>query len=99
MNIQNLMAQAQKMQKDITKKKEEIDNSTFEGTSEWVTVEINGKKELQKVNITFEGTIEQDDKEMLEDMIKIAVNDAVKKIDKEVESTMGAYGSSLNGLF
>ena len=41
MNIQNLMAQAQKMQKDITKKKEEIDNSTFEGTSEWVTVEIN----------------------------------------------------------
>ena len=44
MNIQNLMAQAQKMQKDITKKKEEIDNSTFEGTSEWVTVEIKGKK-------------------------------------------------------
>ena len=99
MNIQNLMAQAQKMQKEITKKKEEIDNSIFEGTSEWVKVKMNGKKELEKVNITFEGTIEQDDKEMLEDMIKIAVNDAVKKIDKEVESTMGTYGSSLNGLF
>ncbi len=99
MNIQNLMAQAQKMQKDITKKKEEIDNSTFEGTSEWVTVEINGKKELQKVNITFEGTIEQDDKEMLEDMIKIAINNAVKKVDQEIEDKMGAYGSSLNGLF
>ncbi len=99
MNIQNLMAQAQKMQKDITKKKEEIDNSTFEGTSEWVTVEINGKKELQKVNITFKGTIEQDDKEMLEDMIKIAINNAVKKVDQEIEDKMGAYGSSLNGLF
>ena len=99
MNIQNLMAQAQKMQKEITKKKEKIDNSIFTGTSEWVNVEMNGKKEIERVKITFEGTIEQDDKEMLEDMIKIAVNDAVGKIDKEVESKMGAYGSSFNGLF
>ncbi len=99
MNIQNLMAQAQKMQKEITKKKEEIDNSIFTGTSEWVNVEMNGKKEIERVKITFEGTIEQDDKEMLEDMIKIAVDDAVGKIDKEVESKMGAYGSSFNGLF
>ena len=99
MNIQNVMAQAQKMQKEITKKKEEIDNSSFEGTSEWVKVTINGKKEVEKVNITFEGTIEDDDKEMLEDMIKIAMNDAVKKVDQEVENKMGAYGSSFNGLF
>ena len=62
MNIQNLMAQAQKMQKEITKKKEEIDNSIFTGTSEWVNVEMNGKKEIERVKITFEGTIEQDDK-------------------------------------
>ena len=99
MNIQNLMAQANKLQKEISKRKEEIDNSIFEGTSEWVKVEINGKKEIVKVNITFEGTIESDDKEMLEDMIKIAINNAVKKVDQEIESKMGSYGSSLNGLF
>lgn len=99
MNIQNLMAQAQKMQKEISKKKEEIDNTTFEGVSEWIKVEMNGKKEIEKVKVIFDGIIEEDDKEMLEDMIKIAVNDAVKKIDKEVENKMGAYGSSLNGLF
>ena len=99
MNIQNLMAHANKLQKEISKKKEEIDNSIFEGTSEWVKVEINGKKEIVKVNITFEGTIESDDKEMLEDMIKIAINNAVKKVDQEIESKMGSYGSSLNGLF
>ena len=93
------MAQAQKMQKEISKKKEEIDNSTFEGTSEWVKVEINGKKELQKITITYEGTIESDDREMLEDMIKIAMNDATTKVDTEIENKMGAYGSSLNGLF
>ena len=99
MNIQSLIAQAQKMQKEISKKKEEIDNSTFEGTSEWVKVEINGKKELQKITITYEGTIESDDREMLEDMIKIAMNDATTKVDTEIENKMGAYGSSLNGLF
>ena len=97
MNIQNLMAQAQKMQKEITKKKEEIDNSIFTGTSEWLTVEMNGKKEIEKVKITYEGNIEQDDKEMLEDMIMIAIKDAFSKIDKETESKLGQY-ASMSGL-
>ena len=99
MNMQQIMAQAQKMQRDITKKKEEIDNSTFEGTSEWVKVEINGKKEVQKIKILFEGTIEDDDKEALEDMIKIALNKAVVAVDKEIEEKMGAFGSGFGGLF
>lgn len=98
MNMQNLMAQAQKMQREITKKKEEIDNSLFTGESEWVTVTMNGKKELQDIKIKFEGSIDNDDKEALEDMIKIAMNKATTAIDKETESKMGAY-SSLNGLF
>jgi len=99
MNMQNLMAQAQKIQRDITKKKEEIDNSIFEGKSELVTVKMNGKKEIQSVTVTYEGTIENDDKEILEDMIKIAINKAVTDIDKEIENKMGAYGSGLGGLF
>lgn len=98
MNMQNLMAQAQKMQRDITKKKEEIDNSTFEGKSEWVTVVLNGKKELLKYTLTYDGTITEDDKEMLEDMTKIAFNAASKEVDKAIEEKMGAYGS-LGGLF
>lgn len=99
MNIQSLMQQAQKMQKDITKKKEEIDNTIFDGTSEWVKVEMNGKKEIKTIKILFEGPINNDDKEVLEDMIKIAINSAVNKIDKAIDDKMGAYGSSLNGLF
>ena len=92
------MAQAQKMQRDITKKKEELDNSAFEGVSEWVKVTLNGKKELQTIKINYEGTIEQDDKEALEDMIKIVMKDATSKVDKAYEEKMGAYGS-LGGLF
>lgn len=99
MNIQNLMAQAQKMQKDIAKKKEEIDNTIFTGSSEWVEVEINGKKELLKIKIIYTGIIEADDKEMLEDMIKIAFNNAAHKVDKEIETKLGAFASNLGGLF
>ena len=96
--MQNLMAQAQKMQRDITKKKEEIDNTIFKGESEWIELEINGKKELQKLKITFDGPIENEDKEVLEDMIKIAFNKATAAVDKEMEEKMGSLGG-LGGLF
>ena len=97
MNMQNLMAQAQKMQKDIMKKKEELNNQEFIGKSQWVEVTFNGDKKLLKVNITTD--VQIDDKEMLEDMIKIAIDDAMKKIDDKTEEVMGVYGNSLNGLF
>ncbi len=98
MNMQNLMAQAQKMQRDITKKKEEIDNAVFTGESEWAVVKVNGKKELQDIKIKFPGSIEEDDKEALEDMIKIAMKMATEAVDKEIEEKMGSY-ASLGGLF
>lgn len=99
MNMQNLMAQAQKMQRDIAKKKEELDNTIFKGSSEWVELEINGKKELQSLKITYEEPIDAEDKEALEDMIKIAFNKAIAEVDKETEKKMGSYGAGLGGLF
>lgn len=99
MNMQSIMAQAQKMQRDITKKKEEIDATEFTGKSEWVEVVFNGKKELKQLKILYTGSIEEDEKEILEDMISIAIKDAMNKIDKEIEKKLGAYGQSLNGLF
>jgi len=99
MNMQSIMAQAQKMQRDITKKKEEIDATEFIGKSEWVEVVFNGKKELKQIKILKQGNIEEDEKEILEDMISIAMKDALKKIDAEVEKKLGAFGQSLNGLF
>ena len=43
--------------------------------------------------------MDEEDLECLEDMIKIAINDAYKKIDKEIESKMGMYGKLAGGLF
>ena len=97
MNMQSLMAQAQKMQREITKKQEEIYSSTFEGNSEWVKVLLNGKKEIQKIEIIYQGNI-NDDREMLSDMITIALNDAIRKIEKEIENKLGAYSKQLGGL-
>lgn len=98
MNMQQLMQQAQRMQRDITKKKDEIDAMSFVGKSEWVELEFNGKREIKKFKILKDGEISEDDKEMLEDMIMLAIKDAFNKIDKETENKLGQY-SSLGGLF
>ena len=98
MNMQQIMQQAQRMQRDITKKKEEIDAMEFTGKSEWVEIVFNGKKEIKSFKLLNEGTIDADDKEMLEDMIMIAIKDAFSKIDKETESKLGSY-ASMSGLF
>jgi DNA-binding YbaB/EbfC family protein len=98
MNMQAIMQQAQKMQRDLQKKKDELNKKEFTGTSELVEVVFTGDKKLKSVNIKIEGTLDQDDKEVLEDMMVIAINDAMGKIDKETESMLGAY-SSLGGLF
>lgn len=97
MNMQNLMAQAQKMQRDIAKKKDELNKKEFTGESEWVTVIFNGNKDLLSIKINKNDSLDSDDIEMLEDMIKIACDDALNKIDKETKSVMGNYGD-LNGI-
>lgn len=97
MNMQNLMAQAQRLQKDITAKKDEIDKTIFPGKSEWVEISFNGKKEIQSFKIIKEGEIAEEDKELLEDMILLAIKDSFKKIDDETEKKLGQY-ASMSGL-
>ena len=97
MNMQALMQQAQKMQKDLQKKQGELETMEFEGTSEWVTVVLSGKKELKKINIK-KVSLDEEDVEMLEDMIQIAFKDAVSKVDKAYDEKLGMYGKQLNGL-
>ena len=98
MNLQAMMKQAQKMQKDMMKEKEIIDSTIFEGTSSLLTIKMNGKKELTNVKIEGEN-LDKDDIEMLEDMILVAVNEASKKVDKMTEEQMGKYTKGMPGLF
>lgn len=96
MNIQAMMRQAQQMQKEMLKSKEEINNTIFNGESSLVKVEVNGKKEVLKVTISDE--FESDDIEILQDMIVVALNDAFSKVDKMTEEKMGKFGAGVSGL-
>ncbi len=96
MNLQAIMKQAQAMQKDMMKAKKEVDNTTFIGESSFVKVEVKGTKEV--VKITIEEELSDIDKEMLADMIMIAINDAFKKVDKMMEQKLGRYANALPGV-
>lgn len=98
MNMQAMLKQAQKLQKDMMETQEKINETEFTGKSSIVTVKMNGKKELLDIKIDIE-KIEEDDVELLQDMITVAFNDAMKQIDKEIESKMGAYTKGMPGLF
>ena len=97
MNMQAMLQQAQKMQKDIQAKQEQIEKSEFTGTSEMVDITIYGSKKIKSVNIKVK-SLDEEDIEVLEDMIKIAMNDAISKVEKETEAKLGSYGKQLGGL-
>ena len=97
MNMQAMLKQAQALQKDMMKAKEEIDNSEFDGESSFVKVTLKGTKEVVDVKISAD-SLDKDDIEALQDMFMVAVNEANKKIDKETEKKMSKYGN-IPGLF
>ena len=97
MNIQAMMQQAQKMQKDMIKSKSEIDEMTFTSKQSLVEVEMKGTKKITNVKILTD-LLEKDDIEILEDMIMLAVNENINAIDKETEKKLGKF-SGAAGLF
>ena len=98
MNIQAMMKQAQKLQKDMLKEKEEINNTTFEGKSSFVNVKVKGNKKIESIKIDAD-SMEKEDIEMLEDMLLVAINDAMKQIDDMTEKKLGKYTQGMPGLF
>ena len=97
MNINQLMQQAQRMQKDMQKSQAEVAAMTFTSKQDLVEVEMSGNKEVKKITINKD--IEKDDIEALEDMVLIAVNDCIKQIDKTMENKLGKYSNMMPGLF
>lgn len=98
MNMQQLMQQAQRMQNDIMKKKDEIDKMDFVGKSEWVEINFKGNRDVKSINILNDDAFDKENKEILCDMLMIAMKDGLSKIQKETDSKMGQYGQ-MGGLF
>lgn len=98
MNIQAMMKQAQALQKDMLKIKDEIDKSDFVGENAMIKITIKGSKEISNVELKVTDSLDSDDIDMLQDMIKSAYNEAAKKVDDATEKKMGKFGN-IPGLF
>lgn len=100
MNMQMIMQQAKKMQAQLQKDQEELEKTEYEGNSSLISVRINGKYEVLsvKINLPDGEAIEVDDRELLEDMFMVAMNEALKKVASDKNKKMGKYGQGLAGL-
>ena len=96
MNMQALLKQAQNMQRDITNAQKEINEMEFIGKNGLVTVTVNGTRNIKSIKIQEDDDLKED-LSILEDMIMLAVNDAMKKVDAETEKKMGKYSNMMPG--
>ncbi len=92
-SMQQMLAQAQKMQREINKRKEELEKETFKVEKNGiVTVEMQGTHEITSIKINDEVLAE--DKEMLEESLILAINELNQKVfDKESEIEEAATGT------
>lgn len=98
--LNNLMKQAQKMQKDMEKAQEELENSIIEASAGGgaVNVVLTGKKIFKEITIKPE-VVDPDDVEMLQDLVLAAVNEGLRKADELKEQKMGSLSGGMAGLF
>ncbi|MFK5914906.1 MAG: YbaB/EbfC family nucleoid-associated protein [Woeseiaceae bacterium] len=94
--IGNLMKQAQKMQEDMAKAQEEMSNIEVTGKSGggMVSVVMTCRHDVKRVSI--DDSLLADDKDMLEDLIAAAVNDAVRQVEKTSSDKMSGMTAGLN---
>ena len=101
-NMNNLMKQAQRMQRQMEEGQKELEVKEFSAKSGGGAVEavVNGKKELVKLTISEEA-VDPEDVEMLEDLLVAAVNEGMRKIDEMTEAEMGKLtgGMKMPGMF
>lgn len=101
-NMNNMMKQVQKMQRDLERAQGELETKTYEISAGGgaIKIAINGKKEFLSVEID-KSLMYPDEVEMLQDLILIAANDAIKQVDEDANKLMGKMTGGMNipGLF
>ncbi len=98
-NMNNLMKQAQRIQRQMEEKTKEMEEKEYEGTAGGgaVTVKVSGKKEVVSVKLDEE-VVDPDDIEMLEDLIVAATNEALRKMESDSSQMMESLTGGLGGL-
>ena len=95
-NMNNLMKQAQKMQKQMEESQKELEEKEFTASAGGgaVEVKVNGRREILQVKLAEEA-VDPDDVEMLEDLIMVAVNDALRQVDESTAAAMSRFTGGL----
>lgn len=98
-NMQGMMKQVQKMQKEMEASKAMMDSQEFtaDAGNGLVSVTMTGNKRLVSVTIKPE-VLDPEDAEMVEDLVLVATNAVLDKIDVETEKVMGKYAQMIPGL-
>ncbi len=99
-NMNNLMKQAQRMQRQMEEAQKDLETKEVTATAGGGVIEVtvSGKKEVTKVKIDPEA-VDPEDVETLEDLVMAAVNEAFKKIDEESQAAMSKLTGGMGGLF
>ncbi|MBR5261983.1 MAG: YbaB/EbfC family nucleoid-associated protein [Oscillospiraceae bacterium] len=97
MNQMQMMKQAQKMQQDLLKMQEELENATYTATSGGgvVTATVSGKREITSLVIEPDA-VDPEDVDMLQDLIIAAVNEALRKAEESASQNMSRLTGGLN---
>lgn len=100
MNMNALMKQAQQMQKKMEVAQQEAEMKEFEATAGGgaIAIRVNGKRELLEVTIDPD-LLDPEEVEMIQDLILVAVNDALKKAEEAVAAEMGKVTGGMPGMF
>ena len=100
MNMQALMQQAQKMQREMEKAQKELEAKEFEIVSAGggIKVKITGAKEIKNIEID-EDIIDPSEKEMLQDMIVVAINEAISLVLKEEQKILAKQQANMRMPF
>lgn len=100
MDMNAIMRQAQNMQRQLAKKQKEVEEKEFVVTSNGgaITISIMGSKKVNSIVIDEDLL---DDKDMLQDLLTVAVNEAIKKVDDEMNKVMNEAtgGMRMPGMF
>ncbi len=98
-NMNNLMKQAQRMQRQMEDKQKELEEKEWEASAGGgaVTVKVSGKKEIVSVNLSEE-VVDPDDIEMLQDLIVAAANEALRKAEEESSAAISELTGGLGGF-
>lgn len=95
MDLQKLLEQAQAMQASLSSVETQLKDTMYEGSSNGVKIVMNGENEVQEISIP-DDLMDKENKEMLQDVLLIALNNANEKIIADRESKMNAITQNVH---